>query len=161
MKQFVFTKADVLDVVSQLSRYCRTLDENKRYSLEIREYHEKRSLDANAYLWVLLTKMADVLRTSKEEVYFDMLKQYGQQFVVKIPNAAVEMFKRQYPYIEEHEKLPPEEKAQYFRVYLGSSNYDRHEMSVLLDGVVSECKEMNIETLTPQELAAMKEAWNG
>ena len=63
--------------------------------------------------------------------------------------------------MEEHEKLAAEERAQYFRVYLGSSNYNTQEMSLLIDGVVEECKELGIETLTPQELAAMMEAWNG
>ena len=161
MKQFVFTKADTLEAMSQVARYCQTIQPEKRYSLEIKEYREKRSLDANAYMWALIGKMAEVLRTDKDSIYLLMLKRYGQQFVAKIPNDAVEMFKRQYPYVEEHEKLAPEERAQYFRVYLGSSNYNTAEMSVLIDGVVEECKELGIETLTPQELAAMKEAWNG
>ena len=102
-------------------------------------------------------QMADLLHTDKDSVYLEMLRRYGQQFVVKVPNKSVEMFKRQYKYCEQHETLPPEERAQYYRVYLGSSTYTTKEMSVLIDGIVSECKDLGIETMTPEELARIKE----
>ena len=35
-----------------------------KLSLEIKPYRRKRSLDANAYYWVLLTKLAKILGTS-------------------------------------------------------------------------------------------------
>ena len=116
-----------------------------------------RSKDANAYAWELMGQMADLLHTDKDSVYLEMLKRYGQQFVVKVPNKSVEMFKRQYKYCEQHETLAPEERAQYYRVYLGSSTYTTKEMSVLIDGIVSECKDLGIETMTPEELARIKE----
>ena len=102
-------------------------------------------------------QMADLLHTDKDSVYLEMLRRYGQQFVVKVPNKSVEMFKRQYKYCEQHETLPAEERAQYYRVYLGSSTYTTKEMSVLIDGIVSECKDLGIETMTPEELARIKE----
>lgn len=37
----------------------------------------------------------------------------------------------------------------------GSSQYNTREMSRLIDGLVSECKECGIETLTPEELERM------
>src|SRR5690554_4895208 len=60
------------------------LDQEKIY--EIKEYKQKRSLDANAYYWVLVSKIADVLRTSKEELHFRMLKEYGQPRIVMLPH---------------------------------------------------------------------------
>lgn len=38
---------------------------------------------------------------------------------------------------------------------LGSSEYDTAEMSHLIEGLVNECKECCIETLTPDELSRM------
>lgn len=35
---------------------------DRLYDLEIKEHRAKRSLDANAYCWVLINKIADVLR---------------------------------------------------------------------------------------------------
>lgn len=124
---------------------------------EIKRKTKARSKDANAYAWELMGQMADLLHTDKDSVYLEMLRRYGQQFVVKVPNKSVEMFKRQYKYCEQHETLAPEERAQYYRVYLGSSTYTTKEMSVLIDGIVSECKDLGIETMTPEELARIKE----
>jgi hypothetical protein len=44
-------------------------------------------------------------------------------------------------------------------VYKGSSEFDSREMSIFLDGVVSEAKEMGIPTETPNEIARLKAMW--
>lgn len=133
--------------------------ENGNYDAKLTEHKNRRSLDANAYLWVLIGKIADQLRKSKGEVYLDMLKDYGQGGVVKIPNRYIEHFERAFPYHEKHESLPDEKRAQYYRFWVGSSQYNTQEMSVLIDGVVQEAKALGIETATPQELALIKEGW--
>ena len=129
------------------------------YTALLVEKHKKRSRDANAYLWVLCGKIGDKLRKSKDEVYLDMLKHYGQGGVVKIPNQFIDDFQRAYKYHEKHESLPDEDRAQYFRFWVGSSNYDTEEMSILIDGVIQEAKDLDIETATPEEIAIMKSRW--
>jgi hypothetical protein len=47
----------------------------------------------------------------------------------------------------------------HIKVYMGSSEMDTREMSILIDGIVSECKELNINTMTPNELEQLKEQW--
>lgn len=131
----------------------------EKLSIKIDKHREKRSLDANGLLWKACTVLAEALNTSKDDVYFEMLKRYGQTFVCKIPNEHIEKFKRQYKYCEQHEKLPPEERAQYFRVWLGSSNYNTKEMSVLLDGVMSEIEDMGLDFTSPNEVADILSAW--
>lgn len=42
----------------------------------------------------------------------------------------------------------------------GSSTYDTDEMSKLINGLVSECQEMGIETLPPQELERMMDIYD-
>lgn len=54
------------------------LDRDKKYKLEIKLFRKKRSLNANAYCWKLCTEIGNITRLSKEEVYFNMLKHYGQ-----------------------------------------------------------------------------------
>ena len=39
-----------------------------KLSLEIKPYRRKRSLDANAYYWVLLTKLAKILKIGRAHV---------------------------------------------------------------------------------------------
>ena len=41
----------------------------------------------------------------------------------------------------------------------GSSNYDSAEMTHLLDGLISECKAIGVETATPEELERMKQLY--
>jgi len=130
---------------------------------ELSRWTKKRSLDANAYAWVLMTKIADTLTASgatvtKDEVYIDMLKKYGQGGVVKIKDADAEKWKRAWKYTEPHEKLT-QESAQYWRFYVGSSEYDSAEMSVFINGIITEADDMGIETLPPRELERMMNQW--
>ena len=48
---------------------------------------------------------------------------------------------------------------EHFRFWVGSSEYNTQEMSVLIDGIVQEAKQLGIETLTPMELARLKDEW--
>jgi len=120
---------------------------------------KKRSNDANSYAWQLMTKIGNILARSKDDVYIDMLKQYGQTGVIKIQNADVDRFTRQMKYVEPHEHLMPEATSRYYRFWLGSSHYSVAEMSSFIDGVVSVAKDMDIETLTHDELSRMKALW--
>lgn len=132
---------------------------DKDLNIRITKYYNRRSLDANAYCWVLISEIADKMTISKDECYLGMLKDYGQQFVCKIPNKYVEHFKRNEKYFEEHESLEPEEKAQYFRVFVGSSNYDTEEMRAFIEGIKQEAEALGIDTRTPDEIAEMLAVW--
>ncbi len=148
----------LVDSPIKAKKFCAE-KKDKKYVAEIKRFREKRSLDANAYLWALVGAMADVLRTDKDSVYVLMLKRYGQGGVAKIQNQDVDLFCRTYKYHEPHESLPPEERAQYFRFWIGSSEYNSAEMSILIDGVIDECKNLGIDTMTPDEISLMIEAW--
>lgn len=125
---------------------------------EIKEHKEKRSLTANAYAWSLIGKIADVLRLSKDEVYLVMLKKYGQSEMVSVLSSidVTGYFK----YFEEigHAKLQGKDFSHY-RIFKGSSEYDTREMAILIDGIISEAKELDIETLPPAEIERLKERW--
>ena len=41
----------------------------------------------------------------------------------------------------------------------GSSEMDSKEMSTLINGIVSECKELGIETITPNDIERMVQQW--
>lgn len=84
--------------------------------IEIKKHREKRSLDANAYLWVLIGKIADKLTIPKDEAYLNALKRYGQGGVVKVKDKDVDDLRRMFKYIEPLDELK-EENAQYFRFW--------------------------------------------
>ncbi|MDF2543447.1 MAG: hypothetical protein K0S47_3165 [Herbinix sp.] len=136
------------------------LKDCKKLRIKAVQYREKRSLDANAYLWVLLQKIAEVLRTDKWSVYLQMLKRYGQFTYIVVKQNAVDGVKKQWRECEEVGEINVNgTEAVQMLCYYGSSTYDTKEMSVLIDGVVSECKELGIETLSPDELGHLKALW--
>ena len=125
---------------------------------EITKAKKKRSLNANAYAWKLISKIGDVVRKSKEEVYKDMLKHYGQSNMVSV-RSDVDVSRFFDHYDVAGESVLNGKTFTHYKVYTGSSEYDTREMSILIDGIVQEAKNLDIETLTPLELERMKEAW--
>lgn len=130
----------------------------EKLSIKIDKYREKRSLNANAYAWKLLTEIANVVRSSKDEVYLEMLKRYGQSEIISVlAHIPMEGYVK---YFEEAGESKLNGKLfKHYKVYKGSSEFDSREMSIFLDGVVSEAKEMGIQTMTPDEVARLKSLW--
>lgn len=129
---------------------------DKELEISVKRWREKRSLDSNSYLWLLIGKIADALRESKEEIYFDALKCYGQGGAVSVEERFAEDFKRSYKYHEELGRSDLNGKTfVHFRFWVGSSEYNTEEMSILIDGVVREAKNLGIETMTPEELKSL------
>lgn len=60
--------------------------------IEAKKHRNKRSLDANAYCWVLLGKLAEKMNIKSEEIYKMEIKDIGVYEVLPIKNAAVEKF---------------------------------------------------------------------
>lgn len=135
-----------------------TLREYDKLSVKIDRYREKRSLNANNYAWKLITEIANETRQSKEEVYLKMLKEYGQSDMVSV-RAEIPV-KHYFKYYEEAGESTLKGKLfKHYRVYMGSSEFDTLEMSIFIDGIVSEAKNLGIETMTPNEIAKMKDLW--
>lgn len=128
-------------------------DDEKQY--EILEYKEKRSLDSNSYAWVLIVKIADILRKNKNDVYLSMLKDYGQSAIIKISSII-----RPGEYFKYYELVNIKDDYSYYKVFKGSSEFDSKEMSIFIDGIITEAQDLGIETKTPQEIANLKDLWN-
>lgn len=140
----------------QIIQYLFKQDKAKEY--EIKEYHKKRSLNANNYAWELITQIGNVLRLDKEEVYLEMLKHYGQSQIVSVL-ADIDVSKYFKYYSEAGESILNGKKFKHYKVYMGSSEMDTKQMSILIDGIVQEAKQLDIETMTPIQLSKLKEEW--
>ena len=134
------------------------LSQDRDKEFEVKEHKKKRSLNANAYAWKLITEIGNATRLSKEEVYLDMLKHYGQSEIVSVlSNIDVSGYFKYYEAIGTA-KLQGKDFTHY-KIYKGSSEYNTYEMSVLIDGIVHEAEQLDIQTLTPAELSRLKELW--
>lgn len=164
MKEIHFKKADCIKVIAETASYIDNLDDNKGYKLEIKEDRQRRSLDANAYCWVLLDKLAAKLNMKKEDIYRSYIKEIGgNNRIVCCINAAVDELReiwsdRGTGWVTDTltSKL---DGCTNVVLYYGSSVYDTKQMSRLIDLIVQDCKIYNIETKTPEELARLAEEW--
>jgi len=135
----------------------------KKYAVEIKEYRERRSLDANAYLWTLLGKLSAVLRIPPEEIYREAIRDVGGNYeVMPVRNEALDKWKSVWQgnglgWV--CEEVGPSKIEGYTNVrnFYGSSAYDAAQMSRLIGIVVEDCKAQGIETMTPEELARLME----
>ena len=134
-------------------QYLYNQDKNKKF--EIKEKREKRSLSQNSYAWELITKIGNILRKSKEEVYLQMLKDYGQSEIVSILSSIEPK-----GYFKYYEKIGTgivnNKEFTHYKIFKGSSEFDSKEMTILIDGIIQECKQLGIETLTPDEIEKLK-----
>ena len=131
------------------------------YTADIREKRKRRSLDANAYAWVLMEKIAAAVGRSKDEIYLDMLERYGVFTHLIVKPAAVDMLVREYRLCRDLGEITVNGKTgRQIQAYFGSSQYDTAQMSRLIDGITAEARDLGIETATPEELARMKGEWD-
>ena len=133
----------------------------EKLSIKAVKYRQKRSLDANAYAWVLMQKIAEAVDSDKWSVYLRCLQDYSRSFThVIVKAAAVDRMKELYrTCVDLGEVTVNGQTGHQLQVYYGSSTFDTKEMSIFIDGIVRDCKELGIETMTPAELERMKSQW--
>lgn len=138
------------------------IDKIKDCKLSIRavKHRERRSLDANALLWLCIGRLAEALRSDKWEVYLQMLKRYGKFTYICVKQNVVDAVKAQWRECEVIGEVNINGQiATQMLCYFGSSTYDTKEMSVLIDGVISEMKEMELELPTSEDMRRALEQW--
>lgn len=154
-------KACITLEVNERNDFEALVDEMRdkdKLSIEVKPFRQHRSLNANAYAWLIIGKIADVLRAGKDDIYFRLLKRYGQSELISVlSHVPIGNYIKYYEEAGES-KLNGKDFTHY-RVYKGSSEFDSREMSIFIDGVVSEAKELGIQTETPNQIAEMKARW--
>lgn len=130
-------------------------EQEKDKIFEIKELKKHRTLSQNSYVWKLINEIANKVNKSKEEVYLEMLKSYGQSEVVSMksninPNGYFKYFEEiGTGYVNGNEFT-------HYRIFKGSSEYDTLEMKYLIDGVIQEAENLDIPTLTKEQIEQMR-----
>lgn len=131
---------------------------------DIAKAKKKRSLDSNAYCWVLIDKIAAAVRADKITVYREAIRNIaGNTEFVCVKDKAVDKLRtgwehNGYGWLTDTMPSKIQGCTNVILTY-GSSTYDQAQMSQLIDIVVEEAKSLGIETLTPAELERMKSEW--
>lgn len=132
--------------------------------IKIAKARKHRSLDANAYCWVLIDKLAAKVGRSKLEVYREAIRNIGGvSDTVCVKTKAVEALKEGWRHNgvgwvadTMPSKIPG---CTNVTLYYGSSTYNTEQMSRLIDQIVQDCEAVGIETMTPAEIQALEETW--
>lgn len=141
------------------------MKDGKVYEADLKEHRKKRSLDANAYAWVLIGKLANKVGLPKEDVYREFVKDVGGNYeILPIRNDAVDKWianwrERGVGWV--CDILGESKLDGYTNVisYYGSSTYDSLQMSKLVNLIQEDCKQQGIEVMTPAELAMLMDGW--
>jgi hypothetical protein len=156
--------------INEAERFIKGVDELKKLeklSVIIKPFRKKRSLSANAYFHVLVTKIAEKVGTSKAEAKNLMIGRYGQPELIKGDIAVLKtnvptniMYKKEDIHtVAIGRRLEKGKEVVFYRIMRGSHTYDSREMSELIKGTIQEAEDLGIETLTPRELEQMLGKW--
>lgn len=143
---------------------CYEKYKNKELDFEVKQHREKRSLNANAYMWTLCGKIAKKLNITKEEVYRRNIKDVGVYYDDEIEPEKVKRRCTAWEligtgWLTERVDFTKDGNKEIIRFYYGSSRYDSKQMSRLINNVVQDAQSCDIDTRTPDEIAEMISLW--
>ena len=152
---FLFDNKEVLEQAEQL--------QDKKLNVEAKKWYKKRSINANAYLWLLIEKLSEKLNKSRIEVYKKHILEAGSYQELSMPEEAMPKFNEIWTSnglgwlcrksVNEYGEIV-------LQAFYGSSTYDTKEMTRLLDSVIQDCLEQGIETKTKAEIDSLLNSWS-
>lgn len=145
------------------------LHEAEKLAVNIDKYREKRSLNANNYMWKLCGELAEVLsdekvKHTKEDIYREAIKEIGVWYDDEVEPEKVSWRRRAWEmigtgWLTERVDFTPDGEKEIIRFYYGSSQYNKKQMSRLIENIVQDCEAVGINTKTPNEIANMLSLW--
>lgn len=152
-----------IDDAAQARKFV--MDKQSRlYDVDIKQHREKRSLDANAYYWKLCGDLARAVGEKPEDIYLRHIKDIGNYSTLCVQEKALADFKQKWTsghlgrFIETRESKIP--RCVTVLAYYGSSDFDRTQMSRLIDNLIQDCEAVGVEILPPDKIALLKEDWD-
>lgn len=138
---------------------------DKPLTVEVKQYRERRSNNANAYMWVLCEKIAQTQGIGAEEVYRHAIREVGVHVPLPIKAEAVERFQTEWGKrgIGWFAEIVDDSKLEGYKlvfVYYGSSTYTSSEMARLIDNIVQDAQALGIQTDPREELDRLIREWD-
>lgn len=146
-----------LDMVDELKSH-------EKLTVKVGKFKKKRSLDANAYAWVLIGKIAEKTRVPKDEVYREAIRGIGGNYdVVCIKENAADSLRSAWSKNglgwQSDVTLSKIDGCTNVILYYGSSVYTQDQMNRLVENLVQDCKALGLETKSQAEIDSLIENW--
>lgn len=128
---------------------------------ELKVVSEKRSLNANSFLWHVCDQIAQAIHSTKEEVYRIAITEVGRFIEMSFASKEdMDDFIRWWTekgvgWIVE----TVDAELLIVHAYIGSSRYTTQEMSVLIENLVDSAKELGISTKSDEEIDSLIRSW--
>lgn len=138
----------MIGTIKELIPKMLNLDETKEY--EVKEYKTLRNKRQNAKYWKLLYELAKKLNISVEELHFQMLKDFSKRTDIMVKHG-IEL--KGIKYLEKRSTIRRED-GQLFDVYYyytPSHELNTSEFAFLMTGLIQECEQQGIDTMSPDE----------
>lgn len=155
--ELILTLPNPLEAARQVHKF-------KAGNYDIVKHREKRSLDANAMMWVFCEKIAERVGSTKEDVYREQIREVGSYYPLPIKQEAVDRFTSDWKRngigwfvdVVDDSKIPGYKLC---FAYIGSSQYDKQQMSRLIDNVLQDAESIGIDTISDKERGLLLDAW--
>lgn len=153
-----------LNEVNSAREMVDELKSLEKLSLKIGKFKQKRSLDANAYCWTLIGKIAEKTKVPKEEVYREAIRGIGGNYdVVCIKENAADSLRSAWERNgigwQTEVMLSKLDGCTNVLLYYGSSTYDTEQMSRLIENILQDCKALGIEVKPQEEIDSLLKKW--
>lgn len=133
--------------------------------IDLKKASKHRSLSANNYAWVLIDQIAEVTGKKASEVYREAIKEIGGvSDYYGMKEEAYERFCDMW--CKGHlgrqvEIIPGSTRPGWInvRAWLGSSDFDSRQMSILIDNLIMDAEDQGIPTISEQMVERMVYRW--
>ena len=154
--EIVLSMARNNETIQKVSKLREVTEKDKLLKVDIKQYRRKRSLNANAYCFILCSKIAEKIGNTKELVYKQAINDVGQFEIVPIREDALKRWIGAWESkgLGWQSEIMRDSKIEgYVNTinYFGSSVYNTKDMSLLLEEIVFQAKELDIDTITENE----------
>lgn len=138
----------------------------EKLTFKVGKFRKQRSLDANAYCWVLIGKIAEKTNVPTTEIYRAAIKEIGgNSDVVCVKTEAVDALCNGWSRNGlgwQTDTMPSKiDGCTNVVLYYGSSTYDTAQMCRLINIIVQDCADLGIETRSQEEIESLLSAWGG
>ena len=113
-------------------------------------------------MWVLCDRLAEKICSTKIEIYRDAIRDVGIFKDFKLSHAEAPSLEKAWSMLGTGwltERIGFDDDYVFVRCYYGSSMYNKRQMARLLDYIIQDCKNVGVETMTPEEIARLKAVW--
>ena len=141
------------------------LGTEKLLTIDIKQFRNARSLEANRYAWELIGQIATVLKTDSESIYEKIIIDGNNFRMMPYEDINIDYERGIYRFLVEAKETTLIDKNGnshcfvWCKCYKGSSEYDTKEMAQFIDDIIDEAQALGIDTRTPKEIEQMKSAW--